>query len=37
MRHKKTIGKAGDLCEEATEVHDVAMLRTNCMYKKETT
>jgi hypothetical protein len=29
MRHSKTVGKASDLREEATEVQDAAMSRTN--------
>jgi hypothetical protein len=37
MKHRKIVGKVGDLCEEITEVQDIAMLRMNCMYKKEST
>ncbi len=36
MRHRKTVGKASDLREEAAEAQDAAMSRTNCIYKKET-
>jgi len=36
MRHRKTVGKASDLREEAAQVQDAAMSRTNCIYKKET-
>jgi hypothetical protein len=34
MRHRKTVGKASDLREEAAEAQDAAMSRTNCIYKK---
>jgi hypothetical protein len=37
MRHMKIVGKVDNLREEATEMHNITMLKTNYMYKKETT